>query len=82
MRAGGRGRESVRGVLSPKPPYNDEEPEDDDEEDNVPEPAAALPRGHVIHAAEGARQNARRLRERVVLKQSPALTSGTEGKRE
>ena len=55
-------------MSSPKPPYNDEEPKDDDEEDYVPQPTAALARGHVVHAAESAFKNAGRFGECVVLR--------------
>ena len=48
------GKNEGMGLSSPKPPYNDEEPEDDDEEDYVPQPATTLACGHVVHAAEGA----------------------------
>ena len=57
-----------RALSSPKPPYNDEEPEDNDEEDYVPQPTAALARGHVVHAAEGTCEDAGCLRECVVLR--------------
>ena len=57
-----------RGMLSPKPPHNNEEPEDNNEEDYVPQPAASLPGGHVVHATERAFENARGLGERVVLR--------------
>lgn len=53
---------------SPKPPYNDEEPEDENEEDYVPQPATALARSHVVHAAEGACQNARGFGESIILR--------------
>ena len=62
---------AVRHVImkrsSTKPPHNDEEPEDNDEEDYVPQPPATLPLGHVIHATKRAREDARRLREGIVL---------------
>ena len=61
-----RGR-AVVGPSPPKPPHDEEKPEDDGEEDDVPEPAAALARGHVVHAPERAREDAGRLCERVVL---------------
>ena len=37
---------------SSKPPYNHEEPKDNDEKHDVPKPATALPRSHVVHSSE------------------------------
>lgn len=50
-----------------QPPDDDEEPEDEDEKEHVPDPTAALARGHGIQARESPSEDAARLCEGVVL---------------
>ena len=56
------------GTLPSEPPHDDKEPKDKDEEDNVPQPSTPLTPSHIVHAPKRARENARRLRKRVVLR--------------
>ena len=54
-------------TLPSEPPHDDKEPKDKDEEDDVPQPSTPLTCGHIVHAPKRARENAGRLRKRVVL---------------
>lgn len=46
-----------KGESSSKPPSYKEEPEHNDEKNNVPQPAAALLRSHIVHSSKSSRKD-------------------------